>query len=411
MRQNIKIVTGWIHASLILALILPTFYTFRTDREAQVEATIFFICLSTIIPIISTSVAIKKCRNIGQYLFICIIILAVTGVLVTVFGNALSYEGTTQICVIVILAISLYVMWARIKGRMDQKDRLESKKRQDIDWKPASGILEKPTIYMLVYFTVIYGIGIKTASVRLCNEALVCAFIYLLAAMVRQYIDSTESYLSLNRRVCNLPGKRIYGIGGIVFAGVMLMLVLVSIPAFLTTSYRRYMNFHGFSIEKEVYFEEDAFNDDQLMDPSSYGVPEVNKTAQKAFIVLERIFYVLGAIFVIFFAVIIIKSLRGAVRRFREAQDENGDLVEPLDTVEDIEKIKTKMRRTSRRENTEREKIRREYRKTIRKYRREIPNPAETPYEIETNAGIEQNKDMQELHESYEAARYGSTQE
>lgn len=411
MRRNIKIVTEWIHAAMILALILPTFHAFRIEREAQIEATIFFISLSIIIPIILTSIAIKKCRNIGQYLFICVVILAVTGVLITIVGNLLSYGSTTQVCVIATMVLSLFVVWERIKARMDQKARLESKRIQDTDWKPDSGILEKPGIYMLVYFCVIYGIGIRAASVWLCNEALICAFIYLLAALIHQYIDSTERYLSLNRRVCSLPGKRIYGIGGLVFAGVMLLLVIVSMPAFLTTSNRRYMDFQGFSMDEEYYFEEYTFNDDQLMDPSSYEVPEVNEAARKAFDVLERIFYVLGAISVIFFAVLIIKSLRGAVCRFREAQDENGDLVEPLDTIEDIEKIKTKRRRTGRRANTEREKIRREYRKTIRKYRREIPNPAETPYEIEKNAGIEKNKDMQELHESYEAARYGSRQE
>ena len=52
-------------------------------------------------------------------------------------------------------------------------------------------------------------------------------------------------------------------------------------------------------------------------------------------------------------------------------------------------------------------KIRRVYRKFIRKHRKERPAVYETPREIELAAGVADTPEGQKLHEEYELARYG----
>ena len=76
------------------------------------------------------------------------------------------------------------------------------------------------------------------------------------------------------------------------------------------------------------------------------------------------------------------------------------------DTAEDIRKIKIPTVRRSRR-LSEKERIRKEYRKTIRMHRKDRPAIYESPAEIEDKAGIAGTKETLALHTRYELARYG----
>lgn len=60
-----------------------------------------------------------------------------------------------------------------------------------------------------------------------------------------------------------------------------------------------------------------------------------------------------------------------------------------------------------RRMESEVERIRRRYRKMIRKHRKDRPAPYESPAEIEACAGLSDDEEMQRLHVEYEAVRYG----
>ena len=60
-----------------------------------------------------------------------------------------------------------------------------------------------------------------------------------------------------------------------------------------------------------------------------------------------------------------------------------------------------------RRHKTTEEQIRREYRRFIRKNRKDRPNLYETPREIEMLAGVADTVEGQDMHERYELARYG----
>ncbi len=53
------------------------------------------------------------------------------------------------------------------------------------------------------------------------------------------------------------------------------------------------------------------------------------------------------------------------------------------------------------------ERIKRRYRKTIRKHRKDRPAPYESPTEIEAGAGLKDDEQMRQLHKAYEEVRYG----
>lgn len=56
---------------------------------------------------------------------------------------------------------------------------------------------------------------------------------------------------------------------------------------------------------------------------------------------------------------------------------------------------------------SEAQRIRRKYRKIIRKHRKDRPAPYESPIEIEVLAGLGEDEQMQKLHVQYEIVRYG----
>ena len=118
---------------------------------------------------------------------------------------------------------------------------------------------------------------------------------------------------------------------------------------------------------------------------------------------LDYIFY---GITIAIFAVLtlaLIKKVYSVFQDFRAVNDENGDIVEELQDTDDIINITAPLRR---RKLSERERIRREYRKVIRRHRKDRPAVYESPAEIEQNAGITQTEEGIALHDRYETARY-----
>ena len=88
--------------------------------------------------------------------------------------------------------------------------------------------------------------------------------------------------------------------------------------------------------------------------------------------------------------------------------EENGDLVFSLDTDEAAGIRPAAGKKGGGRALSEREKIRRNYRKTIRKYRGrgQLPLGVETPSQIEEETPFPDGFDVASLHETYITARY-----
>lgn len=78
MRKLIRKSAGWIHASLMIAVIIPLFYSMGAESAGMLEQHLYAKCLVIVLPIATSDFAAEKCKNFLSYLLISIIIFATT---------------------------------------------------------------------------------------------------------------------------------------------------------------------------------------------------------------------------------------------------------------------------------------------------------------------------------------------
>lgn len=405
--HSIKQISGWLHTTLILAIVIPLLYALGADRQDTVSATLYFKCLVIAVPVILTDLAVERCKGLLSYLLAGILIFAATGALGFILSGSLRRNVLFRGYLLLLLCETAFVIVNRLVERLHQKREEEDAKGADPFWRPSYSALREPAFPVLIYFLVVYAFAVNLNSPAVCNAALFSAFVYTPVTFLYHYLDETENYLFLNKRTCNLPVKRIYGIGNGMLAFFLLLFIIMILPALFTISSRRYHDLRewGANIEidyTELILEENMENAGE--DPmaaliAEYGEP---KPTPYWLILLSDI---METGILLFFGVLLLKKIRDTFRDFRGVNDENGDIVEELEEVADeIDRI---VMPSHRRDLSERERIRREYRKVIRRHRKDRPAACESPIEIETHAGIADSEEGRELHRHYELARYG----
>ncbi|MBD5522787.1 MAG: hypothetical protein HDR03_16450, partial [Lachnospiraceae bacterium] len=274
---------------------------------------------------------------------------------------------------------------------------------------PAVSLINQPSFGFLWYFAVMYMIGIVFNSKPLCDIAFWNAAIYFFVALAYTYLKATNHYLGLNKWTKSLPRKRLYAISS-AMAGLFAVLVLIAIlPSFFLAGQRRYTDIRTWSDDIELVEYQpmnlpqtggDVYADDYwIMMDDMEAPPEPSKF-------WSYIGWLATAACIAFMVYWAVKMLRQIFAEFWDSYDENGDKVENLDD-EPIQKEERLRLRRSMKADTEAERIRRTYRRTIRKHRKEIPAQYESPSEIEKNAGLFEDEDMKRLHVKYENVRYG----
>ena len=271
-------------------------------------------------------------------------------------------------------------------------------------------MLKEPAFPVLFYFGGVYLLGANFNGPSVCNAALFSAILYAVTAFLYHYICETERYLALNRRTCNLPSRRIYGIGSGMLAIYLALLMVLALSSLFTVSLRHYRDLRDLKTNVEMDFTETALpslTENMGVNPMAalIGDPEDIKAARWW---LDYIFYGLTTLIFVLLALALVKKVLTVFQDFRITNDENGDIVEELHDTEDEVKIAAPARRHR---LSERERIRREYRRVIRRHRKEQPADHESPAEIEQEAGIAQTEEGMALHARYETARYGRVQE
>lgn len=406
MRNRIKKATGWLHATLIMAMITPLLYALGAKQQDTIGKTLYLKCLLIAFPIVITDLAIEKCRGLFSYLIISIVTFAATGIIGWRIAGPIRESVLFWGYMLLLLGETAFVVICRITSRLQQKEAKDAARGEDPSWRPAHDALREPAFPLLIYFLAVYGIALNVDNPSVCNAALFSAALYTPVTFLYHYICETENYLSLNKRTCNLPSKRIYGIGSGMLALFLLLFLLILLPALFTISGRHYRDLRKWTSPIEIDFTElpgERMEGSPGEDPMALLMAESGepKPTPKWIIALS---YVMEAFVFLFIIIVLVKSILSTFHAFRAAADENGDIVEELKDTEDVKKITLPARR---RKLSERERIRKEYRKTIRRHRKDRPAAYESPDEIETNAGIAGREDIKKLHRNYEAARYG----
>lgn len=408
MRIAAKKSAEWIHATLILAIIMPLLYTFSAEQPDIIGQHLYFKCLVVMLPIVATDIAASKCKSLFSYIIIGIVILAVTAAIAWTAAGRLHQSPILWAYLVILIGETVFLIITRITERIQRKRDKDASMGEDPSWRPSFNSMRSPSFAAVIFFIVVYALALNLNNPAVCNAALFSGILYTVITFVHQYVSATENYLSLNKRTCNIPSKRIYGIGNSMLAIFFLLLIIVLLPALFTISNRHYRDLRESAAlmefefpELETQFDLASPEEDSLQALiEQYGEP---KPAPKLLIVL---FYVLEAAIFLFLIAALMKIILDTFRTFREAADENGDIVEELEETPK-ETVNIKRAPVSRRKLSERERIRREYRRYIRRYRKDPPARYESPIEIERNAGIAESEEGKEHHRKYELARYG----
>lgn len=408
MRSCIKAGAKYIHSILLLAIIIPTIYAMAVNTEEYNGTMLYVLGLLVAIPVLLTGFTAAKCKSLFFYLLVSIASAAVTLELAVWSGKA----ALGKLVWGYVLFLAAEIFWVVLENFLERISANKDAGRGETyspDWKPREGILEKPRYGVLTLFTAAYLVGLGFSNPALCNQALGSAALYLFLTAVFSYVERTEEYLALHKRVCNLPSKRIYGIGGGILAAALTVVALFVLAAAFTAKYRQYTDVRGWELLSEIKIE-------QFMPEETEGTggggdmmemlqQEVGEAEPMPYWV-EMIFRVLAGMIMLGFLAAVLQAIRMIFKQFRENYEENGDIVEELkEHREEAERLRKKKRETHL--HSQRERVRYQYRRFIRKHRKGKPGAYETPHEIETLADVAESEEGKAMHRMYEEARYG----
>lgn len=402
--------TGWIHATLIFSLFFPTLYSVGMETISGEQIWLYILNLFLIIPVIATELSVLRCKNLIGYLFFSILSILAAGWITFTIGNILSFQGFNPIFIpTVIMFEGIYIIIYRFLGRLHNKkmemtyaDAEESKEHYDM--------LTNPGFAGMIFFFVFYIIGKFFSNKILCNEAFFSCIIYFFTVMLYLYLKNTENYLFMNQTIENVPKRRIYGISKNMFLILSFLLLMASIPSILTVPSRTYHNAREL-LSNTPY--SDEFWEDMQTESNSendefyqYLQEMIGEPLELPW--LEPLTKILMGIILLILGIYIIKYINKTQRSFREAYDENGDIIEDLELIDNSSSLEERITRKkwNKKNMSQREKIRYDYYLFIKKHRRELPLPHETPYEIEKAANIAEMEETKQLHLQYEQARY-----
>lgn len=410
MRKYLKMGLEWIHLLLILSIIVPVIYMISLQREAEQLYRIYAAGYVLLVPIIVLKETAKKCKWFIQYLIVTVCVYLIVKAGAQKLGEILLDETVVSVYTVCINILTILVALQTYALRIYKVLKKKSKEMHDTSWEGTDFILDKPKTNISIWFVGVYFLALNFACPQVCNLALYSTIAYLIIAVAYEYIDKMEDYLKINESLCrvrNIPYKRIFGIGKFFLIGYLCLLLLVSIPAVLTANYRGYHDIRKTEPRKPVAMEQVShlpqINED-IVKLIQSEVPE--ESSGEMPVIVNYMFYGFGLVAVVFVLVALIKWVQHELAIFAHASYEDDDIVESLEDSDEIEKV---FRSKPVWKKTEEDKIRRLYRKFIRKHRTEHPAAHETPTEIEMAAGVAETQEGKVMHEQYEMARYGPT--
>ena len=412
MRKTILRTTEWIHATLILAIVLPALYCLGAKQPDLIGRHLYSKCLILFFPAAATDIAARRCRGLSAYLSVCAAILAATAALGWYVGTPLRGSALFWLYFWTMIGETIFMILYHISERLTQARLKEDEAPKEAQAADEShrhiryDSLSTPSFAVLLYFTAVYFFAVNLYNPAVCNAALFSAAVYTVIAMLHRYITETEEYLAFNKRTCNIPSRRIYAIGTGMLALFLLLFAIAILPSILTASVRHYRDIR--ESNARIQFDYEEFMKEYQPDPAPIDPALIMGDQQAAPLEppewLGTLFDIMTVIVLTAAAALLIKTVYDTFRTFRAATDDNGDIVEELESTD--EAVRIKRVRTVPHKLSERERIRKEYRRFIRRYRKEHPARYESPSEIEKAAGIYDSAECRTIHQTYEEARY-----
>jgi len=409
-KRGLKVME-YLHATLLFAMVVPLFYAVAEWSDPAGTIALYLKCLLIAMPIIVTEQTAKQVKNVVSYFVISVLLLAGEGSIVGMIAFLAGEKGRIEkdeVCYCVImLAETFFVIVKRFADRV----KAARWKREEPLAAPPISFLEHPTLSLVWYFIVFYLFGFCLNAKLLCDIAFYSAIAYIFLALFYEYFGTMKTYLNTNKRTKGIPRKRLYGVSFSMLLAFSMFLFAGMVPAVLLAGQRQYTDIREWvdNVELVPYeYERDA----EFWQPVAGGADWAEllndgEPVPKPSKVVNVVFWLIGIVCVLAFGYGVMQMIRQVLRDFCNSRDENGDIIEEIADDQTLKQKEDILNRKGRGMESEAERIRRRYRRTIRKHRKERPAPYESPAEIEEYAGLKNDEQMQQLHREYEEVRYG----
>lgn len=415
-----------LHPVLLAALAGPVCYTVFENRVDAWVQPLFLLGLLLLPLSAAVRIAERRVRSMWAFLLISAAAFAgvfyigrtVSGIVFGASGAEESlYKAPATIAMLVLALggawLTLSAIWIRLRENRRERARVEN----DYTWQEKSIVAEKPAAAFLILWVQAYLAGLLNACPSMCNTAIAGGTAYMIVTLVYRSIEVNGKYMQDTQSVANVPRRKISEIRTRLLALLIGALCMVSATAFFTAGARTYRDLRTWELKGQRIKVESHEIGDQSPDfeviKEELGLGRVeHKEPPEWLLALEEIAStVIVAGFALFLLYRIWRSINGTAKEFAEVREENGDIAVRLENAEEeTDRLSAGgvLRFMQREPLTERGKIRQEYRRAIRKYRKDTPGKSETPAEIESGADFPQGFDTAALHDRYEKARYGS---
>ncbi len=409
MRENrLMRVLSCLHPVLLMMPVCPAMYAFYKERRDPALWPMYAAGAFLLLAAFSMRLAALRLSSLPAYLaagaasLLCAAGLA-WGMGGRYFGGNLRLAFMTAF-----IAGGIWMMAGSASIRMREKRRKKAEEENDISYIETQVFLEKPMSFCLGWFGLVYLAGLMVNCPPVCDMGLINGLIYLFVLLVYRDQEAVLRFLAQSSHLVNVPVKKIRRLR----KGILLILLLAvgaaSLPAVLTAGRRTYrdLRFQEFSLPVQEPMEMELFD---MQPPPGEGwenwLPLEESVWEPPwwleYVGTAFMFLCLGTVFVV-----LLRSIAGYFIEFSGRPEENADVAVSL-KEDSARRLRADRRSWPWHSLSDEERIRRQYRRTIRRYRKSRPSPFETPTQIEARAVFPPDFDSAGFHEEYERARYG----
>ncbi len=375
---SLPVLTFTLLLSIIYALVANQIYnmfsdTYEVATFSQSYSLYFYRGLSFVIPLALFSYTIRKVRNFFVFILIG---LGTTALSYLIFG-----------CFIYTIFYFL-LMSARCVMRASNTTSI-------FDCIQIPLILPYIGFFLLSCFIEYPSLQFFTA---------ISLFLSVIFYVAYSTLTVTDTYLSYNRKMSNLPADHIAK-SSLNHVVIITSISVVLLLLFMNTAYG-----YTYIDLSALYNDEVIEGTEAFVTPNAsgagyslmdmLGVGEVNPIFRAIIELLDMIMIPLTVVFVIY---ILARMIVGFIKDFNKTVYYKEDVIESSDVNDsEIDEYSKNIKGISRFDYSINAKIRRKYKKIIKRKSKSLPLEWETPTQIEQNANITDDK----LHLIYEKARY-----
>lgn len=409
---SLEIISG-LHAFLMCIGLYP-FIAGLCNLEGMASVRFHAVGMLLLIPVFFSRILLGKIRNMILYLLSGILVSAAVSCAAFRFGGF--FQNGNRILSVLTGILSVFIFcvhtYAKITyGRMKRDFQSMPGGNENFElreWEIPT-VLGTPSSVHWIWFTILYLGGLFIHSSACLRVILYMALADVFLCFLYHYQYEFYRYIRENRALANLPFRTMERIHRVIGIMAVLLMILFTIPALLYGK-EPLENIH---LEQNVSAEQEPRqNDDTSGDVQEERADMAALTEGETLFEMPKwIRRLAGALLFLLAAAAVIIVLRMIYHAIQNA----GALfaVEEEDEVLFLKAGSAEESSGGERKKTEREgwlsvnaRIRRKYKKQIRKFTVGKPKAWATPTELEQQAGLCAAEDMRTLHRYYEKARY-----